>query len=59
MDPKLEAKIKNKLRKFLKREPQPHEVMNSQNDSLVMVWILMDDMEALKAEVELLKKSDT
>jgi hypothetical protein len=56
MTPELHTKIRDKLFKYLSREPSENEIQNGQTDDRLMGWIQEDDLKALKEENTTLKK---
>ena len=55
MDTILKNKIKDKLSKFLNRQPSDDEIINAQNDIVIMGKIRDDEYDTLKAENTSLK----
>jgi hypothetical protein len=53
MDETLKTKIRNKLRKFLNREPSEDEIINGQTDVNLMTWIQNDDLAEIKSKLNL------
>ncbi|MEK7180138.1 MAG: hypothetical protein AAB706_01570 [Patescibacteria group bacterium] len=49
-------KIEAKLRKFLRRNPTPDEIINGAGDQNIVNEILLEEINRLSVEVETLKK---
>lgn len=52
MNEELRTKITDKLRAFLKREPNENEIINAQTDSNIMQWIAQDEAAEQKSLLE-------
>lgn len=55
MDNILKNKIKDKLTKFLNRQPSENEVLNAEKDTNIREQIRNDEMEIMKTEIDNLK----
>lgn len=55
MDNLLKNKIKDKLIKFLNREPSNDEIFNAEKDTNIREQIRNDEMEIIKTEIDNLK----
>lgn len=55
MDNLLKNKIKDKLTKFLNREPSNDEIFNAEKDANIREQIRNDEVEIMKTEIDNLK----
>lgn len=57
MDKSKKDKIRDKLSILLNREPTENEIINAQNDQIIINQILEDEINELRKEIKLSKKS--